>query len=318
MLPLDLCLGHRAAPGSQQKTRSLKAGSDENPSVESLRAFVLLSRPHFLVGGAVLYAVGAFSGEVTDLSDYLLGQGMVTSVQVTAHYVNEYADVDADRLVANRTMFSGGSGILSSERMEPVIALRAAWVSSGIASLFAGLVANASPAASVLGLLALALSWAYSMPPVRLLDTGWGELVTSVVVAALVPSVGALVNDETIGSQLIWATAVLVPVHLAMMLAFELPDIDSDRAAGKTVLAVRIGRRAATTLFSVFLAAATLVGLIGTLLDAFDRAWWLPPAALPATVAVTAGLRGRYHLLTWGAVVILMAVAVGLIIGFQA
>ena len=42
----------------------------------------------------MLYAVGAASVPQVELGHYLLGQAMVTSAQLTAHYVNEYADVD--------------------------------------------------------------------------------------------------------------------------------------------------------------------------------------------------------------------------------
>ena len=75
----------------------------------SLMAFLRLSRPHFLMGGVLMYAVGVAQGKAIGIATYLLGQAMVSAAQVTAHYVNEYADVEADRLVKNRTMFSGGS-----------------------------------------------------------------------------------------------------------------------------------------------------------------------------------------------------------------
>ncbi len=291
--------------------------ADENRVVAFVRAFVLLTRPHFLVGGAVMYAIGAFSGDVTNPGAYLLGQGMVTSAQVTAHYVNEYADVGPDRLVTNRTMFSGGSGVLSSGRLAPVVALRAAVVSSGLAVLLAAFVAAATPVASLLGLLALVVSWSYSFPPVRLLETGWGEMVTSVVVAGMVPAVGALVNGGSIKPGLAWAMAVLVPVHLAMMLAFELPDLDSDRLAGKTVLAVRIGYRASVTMLGALLVGAAIVGGVGAWATDKGVAWLLA-GVTAAWVTVSAARRDRYQLLTLSAVVTLLAAAVGLLVSFRA
>lgn len=283
-----------------------------------VRAFILLTRPHFLLGGAVMYAVGAFSGDVTDPGRYLLGQGMVTFGQVTAQYVNEYADVGADRLVTNRTLFSGGSGVLSSGQLAPVVALRAALVSSGLALLLTALVATISPGAALLGLLALAVSWAYSMPPVRLLGTGWGELVTSTVVAAMVPAVGALVNGGSIAQELVWAMAVLVPVHLAMMLAFEIPDLDSDRAAGKTVLAVRIGRGSAVALLRTLLVTAILVGAVGAWVNDWKGNAWLAAVAIAAGVTASAAQRDRYQLLTLSAVVTLLAAAAALLVSFKA
>lgn len=188
-----------------------------------------------------MYGIGVASGGGTTLGTYLLGQLMVTSAQVTAHYVNEYADVDADRLVENRTPFSGGSGVLPSESFSPHVALRAAQVSSAVAILAAVLVWHISPVAALFGGVALVVSWAYSMPPVRLLNTGWGEIVTSAVVTVVVPMIGLSLTGLALSGGLVWALAVLFPIHMAMMLIFEIPDATTDRQAGKTVLAVRLG-----------------------------------------------------------------------------
>ena len=56
-----------------------------------LWSFVRLSRPHFLLGGFLMFWLGARSVSTFDTSGYVLGQAMVTSAQITAHYLNEYA-----------------------------------------------------------------------------------------------------------------------------------------------------------------------------------------------------------------------------------
>ena len=263
-----------------------------------------------------MYAVGAFSVDVTNLGDYLLGQAMVTSTQITAHFVNEYADVEVDRMVSNRTFFSGGSGVLAKAELDPRVALRAAQVTSILAIGFSAAVTAFSPLAAIIGLLALAVSWAYSMPPARILDTGWGELATSTVVTVGVPAVGTLVQGGKVGAALVAIMAAMLPVHLAMMLAFELPDLDTDLAAGKTVVAVRIGATRTKRLVRLLLAAsATIIGaaIANGTLNA-DTGWVVVAALVPASLTVWAMHRDQFQLLTTSAVVTLVVLGGGFLL----
>jgi len=277
-------------------------------------AFIKLSRLHFLIGGVVMYAVGAISAGVESAGTYLLGQGLVTFAQLTAHYVNEYADTATDRFIVNRTLFSGGSGVLGSGGLAPSIALRAAQTTTLLTFGVAALAFSVSPGGAALGLLSLGVSWAYSMPPWRLLDTGWGELATSMTVAGSVPAIGALVNGGPIVLELLWLVAALVPIHMAMMVAFELPDLDSDRAAGKMVLAVRIGPVNAQRLIAALFGLAAAVGVLGTLVGDIDVTVPLAAAGLPALVTVSAARRARHALLTAAAVATFVVFAVGVLI----
>lgn len=263
-----------------------------------------------------MFGLGAAIAGRVDVRGYVLGQTMVTAAQVTAHYVNEYADVVPDRSIEHRTWFSGGSGVLVDGRLEPTVALRAAMVTSAIAVVTAVVLSQRAPLAAVLGVIALAVSWLYSMPPVRLLGTGLGELATSAVVAGLVPTIGLLSQGGQILVGLWWSVAVLLPLHMAMMLAFEIPDLASDARAGKRVLAVRIGATHTRRLISAMLMAATLVGGVGWAFGA------LPPAVavtIPLAAVLLAALRTeRYHLLTASAVAAFVLAGAGLTIGWMA
>lgn len=285
--------------------------------MQTLWAFVRLTRPHFLLGGVLLFALGAATTDGVVVAGYITGQVMVTSTQAAAQYVNEYADIEVDRTVTHRTWFSGGSGVLTEGAFRPRVALRGAWATSAMAATAMVAMATGSLPAAFVGLVALGVSWSYSMPPLRLLATGWGEVVASVAVAGLVPIVGALAQEGTLSSELWWVVAILIPVHMAMMLAFELPDLESDAEAGKRVLAVRLGRDASRGLMILLLivaaGAATVAGLVGG----------LPRGAVLATVAgvppaatMVAATRGeRDGVLTSSAVLTLVTVASALLIG---
>ena len=272
-----------------------------------LLAFIRLSRLHFLAGGFLMYGLGAAAAPGVDIGPYWVGQAMVTASQITAHYVNEYADLEHDRRVENRTIFSGGSGVLAGGELLPVVALRAAWASTLIALVAAALLVGVNIWAAGLGVASLAVSWAYSMPPARLLGRGTGELAASAVVAGAFPLIGSLAQDASPNSELWWAVAVLVPVHGAMMLAFEVPDLEADTGSGKRVLAVRLGHRVTIVLIAALVGLAVVMALASSSL-------WVLPAAIPA-VALFGALRAQHHaVLTISAVAMFVVAGSGLLV----
>ena len=287
------------------------------PTFTSLGAFVRLSRPHFLLGGVLMYAMGAVSAVPIDVFAFVVGQLMVTAAQITAHYVNEYADVEPDRAVAERTWFSGGSGVLVDGALPDAVALRAAAVSSIVALLAASVLAFSAPIAAALGVVALSVSWAYSMPPIRLLQTGFGEIATSLVVAVVVPLIGAFAQNGSLQAALWWSVAILFFVHMAMMLAFELPDLESDAASGKRVLAVRIGAHTTAGMITALGVLAASVALVAWLLDEIATVGLIGALAglLGFIVADVAYRAGRLAALTTAGVAAFVVTGIGLTIG---
>src|SRR5512141_1984496 len=98
-----------------------------------VKAFVQLTRPLFLGGAVLLYLLGAAlawtQGTALDGIRLLVGQLLVTAIQLTTHYANEYYDVEVDAAIgAARTPFSGGSGVLVSGQLDRSVALHATHV----------------------------------------------------------------------------------------------------------------------------------------------------------------------------------------------
>lgn len=220
--------------------------------LRDLRLFVRLSRPLFLGGGFLLYGLGAaiasYLDFAVDAGTYLVGQALVTLVQMMTQYLNEYFDAPADLNNSSRTPLTGGSGAIGPDRLPRNVALYAAIFSLGLAAVVAtgSLVTGTLPAAAwpvlVLGFLG---GFFYSAPPLRLVDSGYGELVASIVVAALTPTFGFIVHTGELHRLLLMSTTPLVALSFAMLIVFELPDYASDAKHGKRNLMVRLGWSAA-------------------------------------------------------------------------
>ena len=288
--------------------------------MERIRAFLRLTRPEFLVGGLVFFWLGTRAADA-DLTwpHYLAGQGMVTAVQLFAQYVNEHFDQATDAATTNRTWFSGGSGVLPSGRLHELTALGAA-AFAGTAALGFGIwSATLDGRLALVGLVGLAGSWLYSAPPARLIATGIGEAVASLIVTGLVPLAGALSRGAVDWSLLGAFTAPLVLANLAMLLAVDAPDEAADEATGKLTLWVRLGStRAAAVHGGVLLAVLAALLALAPSRPAWSTGLALATTPLFATqhYLVRYGRTGRRaYVLTLSAIGSLAALALGMGVG---
>jgi 1,4-dihydroxy-2-naphthoate octaprenyltransferase len=224
-------------------------------------AFIRLGRPKFLVGGVVLYGLGAAlavkGGAVFDLGRFLMGQLVVTAAQLMTHYANDYFDLAADRANRTPTRFSGGSRVLVGQTLRPAVALGAARVLALIALGPAVMLARRAGGETLLLAIAIVgLAWGYSAPPLRLCARGLGEVTTALVVTMLVPLWGYALQARTLAAPIWLAAALPSALQFAMLLAIEFPDAAGDAATGKRTLVVRMGAPAAARLYAVVTIAA--------------------------------------------------------------
>jgi 1,4-dihydroxy-2-naphthoate octaprenyltransferase len=235
----------------------------------------------------MLYGLGAAvaraQGHALSLRTYLLGQGVVTAFQLMTHYANDYFDYEGDRANETRTRWSGGSGVLPRGELPTAVALVAALVLAALglsATVYLALAPPARLYVVPVGLAMAGLSWAYSAPPLRLHSSGLGELDVALVVTGLVPLLGYLLQapDSTGAGLLLPVLLPLALLQVAMILAVEFPDAESDARIGKRTLVVRLGPARAARLFVALVAAAYLV---------LPLAVW---AGMPRPVAVAAAL----------------------------
>lgn len=236
---------------------------------------------------------------------YWLGQVMVTSIQLTGQYLNEYYDLEVDRLGANnRTWFSGGSGILSEGSVSPSVVLVAARICAVIAILTGVFASLQSVWTIPILILCLLGSWFYSSPPLSLMSSGWGELTTSVIVALLVPLAGYCIQGGLPPGELWLICVPLVLVHVAMLVSFEIPDQEADLSVGKKTLTVRLGLKGGARLIDALIVSAFLFLCVLTLTSNYPGQWMVFAAPLAIWQMVTvhrvvlSPTRSRYYLLT--------------------
>jgi len=260
--------------------------------LQDLAAFWRLSRPFFLLGGVVLFALGAgvahAQGKSTSLVVYLLGQLYVTTLQLMTHFQNEYWDIEADRLNLSRTTFTGGSGVLTSGALAPQAALTAARICLASCAILAVHLAlqGRMPLFTCLLMLAMFLgAYFYSSPPLRLAGTGFGEAIASIVVAALVPWLGLVLAGGQSNATFYAAMIPLVWIHFAMIMAFEFPDELSDGRAGKRTLLVRIGRERGLLVHHFALSVGVCLLAAGSFVALPPKSAFIAVAIAPVAVA---------------------------------
>ncbi len=273
-------------------------------------AFLRLSRPVFLGGGFVLYALGALvayhQGIALDWRLYLVGQVAVTSIQLMTHYLNDYWDVDSDRLNNHRTLFSGGSGILASGELPRRVALWAALVCLAVglaAILVLALAYRPGWVPLTVAAFMVAGAWSYSSPPLALESSGFGELATALIVSFLVPSLGFSLQLGTLDWMLVLASLPLVALNWAMVVAFHFPDFEADRGANKRTLLVRLGHGPAARLHALAVLGAYALLLASPALGVPRAPALLGALTLPLAAAVVVMViktaRGQWAAYGW-------------------
>ena len=253
--------------------------------------FIRMSRPLFLLGGLLLFALGAgiarYLGAEIDWGIYFLGQAVVTTLQLSAQYLNEYFDSPADQENRNRTIFSGGSGAVGPGKISRnTVLLAAATALTVFSALIVLLISREILSPTIALLLALSFLGAffYSTPPISLARSGYGELTTSILVSILVPTFAFLLQFGELHRLVAMSTFPLMPLHLAMMLEFEFPDYSADVKFEKNTLLVRMGWERAMNLNNTLIISAYL-------LLALAAMFGLPlPIVLPALLTLPLGL----------------------------
>lgn len=250
--------------------------------MEKIGLFIRLTRPLFIIGVVILYALGVGIAHYLGISInwvvYVFGQLWVILLQLSTQYLNEYFNATADSENQNRTPITGGSGALGTEKLPRRTALMAAYTCLAfLASLTVVMISRVTLTPTALLIMGFALlgSLTYSTPPLKLEGSGYGELMVSIIVAFTLPAYAFILQTGELHRLVAMSAFPLTVMHLAMLLAFELPDYANDIKFRKRTIMVRIGWRNGMILHNILiLSAYLLLGLAA--INGMPRFIWLP------------------------------------------
>lgn len=218
--------------------------------MKSLKLFIQLTRPIYILSAALLYILGAgvahyLSGQI-NWTSFFLGLAWVILILLSFQYLNEYfyQEVIYGNATWKHTPFSGGSGAIGRDGLPRPVALWLGLTSLAItASLTVLIIQNLEVNLSVIMLIGLVVlgELLFALPPLRLATSGYGELFMSIIMVGLIPALAYQLQGHDFHRLLLMSVFPLTTLYLGMLLAFEFPDYAADIKQGKKPIIVRIG-----------------------------------------------------------------------------
>ena len=274
-----------------------------------------LSRPHFLLGGFLLFGLGAaiatYLGKPVDWGLYILGQLLVTSIQLMAQAMHTFFDGTREQKVTFRSLFGGDRKALEPEHLPYTVALISAIVTLTISATLAALllvVKNISFVTWAFMLMGFIAAFFYSTPPVRLITSGFGEIIATIVVASFVPIISFTLQTGELHRLLLMSTIPLAALLFAAFIAFEFRDYASDLKRNQQTLMVRLGWETAMKLHNLAILFAIISFLTAYVIGLPDRVALGALISFPLAIAqiwqlnrIKAGLPPRWRTFTLSA-----------------
>ncbi|HUU64677.1 MAG TPA: prenyltransferase [Dehalococcoidales bacterium] len=206
----------------------------------------------FLLGAVIAWS----QGNPINLAVLVLSSIAVIFVMLMTFLINEYNDYEADVMNKEFHRLSGGSRVLPMGLIPRQQSLIAAYVCLSLAviiGLWLYFYYQTGPFTIPLGTVAIFIGYFYTARPFRWSYCGLGEIAIWFSCGWLATFTGYYLQTGhfdmvTTLAALPGATSVFL-----LILINEIPDINSDRKAGKRNLAVRLGREKAGILYSIAL-----------------------------------------------------------------
>lgn len=222
----------------------------------TLLKIIKLGRPQFLVGGFLLFCVGAllavlFGAEFL-LNKFIFGYAILFTAHLAVHYSNDYFDAEADQFITP-TPISGGSGILVKnpelKSFSKWFAVALIGISLSLAIIFTFIYAYTAWF-FLFVLIGNLLAWFYSAPPIKLNYRKLGEIAT-VMTGILLPGMGYFILMGTLNLPFFIFSIPLALLMLFFINSVEMPDMEGDKLGNKITLIVAKGRKFGFRLIAV-------------------------------------------------------------------
>jgi 1,4-dihydroxy-2-naphthoate octaprenyltransferase len=215
---------------------------------QHIKALSGMARPLLLLVVTPIYLIGNLIGRAFGYpwrnELFLWGFLILLPVVLAAHFANEYIDYETDALT-DRTLFSGGSGVLSGGFGSRQMALRATWAAFAVGVIFA-IIGYQNRGLTLPALLLWSIGTfgglAYSLPPFKLAWRGWSEVINAVLIGLLLPLYGYAVQTGRVDWQVFVGCTPFALLIFVLILSTNWADRDADRTVGKFTLSARLSR----------------------------------------------------------------------------
>jgi 1,4-dihydroxy-2-naphthoate octaprenyltransferase len=232
------------------------------PTTSTVNAWLLAARPKTLpaalspvvVGSAVAYAEGRF-----DLLVALAAIAVALLLQIGANFANDVADfrsgADTEHRVGPTRVTQ--SGLLSPRQVEVATAVTLAL--AAIPGLY--LVWQGGWVFAVAGLLAIGAAVAYTAGPAYGY-VGLGDIAVFLFFGPVAVTGTAYLMTQQLTTLSLLSSIPMGCLITAILVVNNLRDIETDRAAGKMTLAVRLGRGGARTEYVLLLVLSYVIPIV--------------------------------------------------------
>ena len=216
------------------------------------------SRPLHILFAALTYSLGAgiahYLGGIFRWPAFWLGLLAVLALQAAPPLLLEYFRLPLmPRLPGETARQREGFRTLLLQVSYAALTLY------GVAVLTLFLTRSIHLFAGILLTLDLLLLVAWAVPPVRLAEAGYGELVLAFVLATLVPAIAYLLQADEFHRLLPLTAFPLTLLALAYFLAADFPAFTADQKLGRRSLLIRLTWQRAVPIHHVLILAAFLL-----------------------------------------------------------
>jgi 1,4-dihydroxy-2-naphthoate octaprenyltransferase len=246
-----------------------------------MSSWLLAARPATLWAGvAPVVVAGALAArdEVFSWPRFVVTLVAATAIQVGVNFANDVADAakGADTTARIGPARAVASGLITTGQMWVGIAVAFAVAAAGGVYL----ISVAGPAIAVIGIASIIAALGYTNGPSPYGYRGLGEAFVFVFFGLVATVGGRYVFDRTAPIEAWLAGVVMGLLATAILLANNVRDIETDAAAGKETLVVKVGRSGGVAIYGATVAGAYAMIVLATL------SGWLPLWALISLLTI--------------------------------
>lgn len=259
----------------------------KTPGKSPLAEFLRASSWQAVLAAAFLYALGVgivvFRGDFVNWTNFWLGLMVVILLLLSSFYLTEFFN----RMQNPRARRRDNANHKPEDGQ--VVLSRTTFLLAAITTLTAGAMITAvlftagalNPSVGLVLGLALLLAFIYAVPPFRLVHSGYGELILTILLTNLIPALGFLLQTGEMSNLLGMLTFPLTALFLAMLLATSLETYYADIKAGKVNLMIRLGWQRGMAFHNLLILAAYLLVGIGSIVGMAWALTWPKLLTLP-------------------------------------